>query len=112
MRLLRILAIAIASALAPVAAGVPVQAQPAAPAPSDEAMAAARELFALMFGTAVRRLNAQAVGGAWPAIESALKARNPGLDAATLTELRAEFERIRLEHLYQLMKDMPDVYAR
>lgn len=81
-------------------------------APNADALAAARELFAVTFERAGVQLNAQAVEHTWPSLENALRAKNPLLDAATLGELRREFERIRLEKLQGLLKDAPAVYAR
>jgi hypothetical protein len=80
--------------------------------PADDALAAARELFAVTFERAGAQLNAQAVEHTWPSLENALRARNPLLDAKTLGELRSEFERIRLEKLRALLKDAPTIYAR
>ena len=80
--------------------------------PNDEALAAARELFAVTFERAGAQLNAQAVEHTWPSLENALRGRNPLLDTATLAELKREFERIRLEKLQALLKDAPAIYAR
>jgi hypothetical protein len=41
-----------------------------------------------------------------------LRGKNPALDAATLGDLRREFERIRLQKVRELMKDTPAIYAR
>jgi hypothetical protein len=43
---------------------------------------------------------------------NALRARNPNLDAATLSGLKQEFERIRLAKLRAVIKDLPEIYAR
>jgi hypothetical protein len=106
MRGFRILALV--AALAP--------ASPAAaedrPTPSTEALAAARELFAVTFERAGVQLNAQAVEHTWPSVEKALRLKNPGLDEATLANLRGEFERIRLRKMQELLKDAPVIYAR
>jgi hypothetical protein len=83
-----------------------------ASAPSEEALAVARDLFAVTFERAGAQLNAQAVEHTWPSLENALRGRNPLLDAATIAELKREFERIRLEKLQALLKDAPVVYAR
>jgi len=45
----------------------------------------------------------------WPQIEA--KARS-SVDAQTLVELRAEFERVVLDFVTQSLKDMPAIYAR
>ena len=80
--------------------------------PSPEALTIARELFAVTFDRAGVQLNAQAVEHTWPAIENALRGKNPMLDATALADLRREFERIRLDKMRALMKDGPSVYAR
>jgi hypothetical protein len=77
-----------------------------------EALAAAQALFAVMFERAGVQLNAQAVEHTWPSVENALRARNPNLDAATLSGLKQEFERIRLAKLRAVIKDLPEIYAR
>jgi hypothetical protein len=105
MRVLRCLAFAMAIA-------APFAAAAAERRASGEALAAARELFTVTFDRAGAELNAQAVEHTWPSLENALRARNPMLDAATLAGLRREFERIRLEKLRELMKDVPAIYAR
>ena len=79
---------------------------------SPEAMEAAQALFTQLFVHGFTALNAQAVETAWPGIESALRAQKPDLSAATLAELRREFERIRLARLSEILKDIPAIYAR
>jgi hypothetical protein len=83
-----------------------------ASAPGEESLAVARDLFAVTFERAGAQLNAQAVEHTWPSLENALRGRNPLLDAATLAELKREFERIRLEKLQALLKGAPAIYAR
>jgi uncharacterized protein len=80
--------------------------------PSAEALAAAQELFSLLFEGAVAALNAQAVEYAWPGIEASLREKVPSISAATLAALRAEYQHIRLAHMREAMKDMPALYAR
>jgi hypothetical protein len=41
-----------------------------------------------------------------------LRSQKPDLTAATLAELRREFERIRLARLSEIVKDVPAIYAR
>ncbi|HKA81929.1 MAG TPA: DUF2059 domain-containing protein [Xanthobacteraceae bacterium] len=86
-----------------------VRAQNAA---SAETMEAAQALFTQLFAHGFVALNAQAVETAWPGIENALRAQKPSIDAATLAELRREFERIRLARLSEIVKDVPAIYAR
>jgi hypothetical protein len=105
MRALRIVTIAAAFVAAAPAYCVEIPASP-------ETLATAHELFAVTFDRAGVQINVQAVERAWPSIENALRAKNPLLDAAALSELRREFERIRLEKMRELMKDTPAIYAR
>ena len=86
-----IFAVAIVLAVAS-SSPVPSHAQ----APSPRSMEAAQALFGLLFAHGFVSLNAQAVELAWPGIEGAVRAQKPTVDAATLAELRREFERIRL----------------
>jgi uncharacterized protein len=81
-------------------------------AASAESMEAAQALFTQLFAHGFVALNAQAVETAWPGIEGALRAPKPNIDAATLAELRREFERIRLARLSEIVKDLPAIYAR
>lgn len=83
-----------------------------AQAPSPRSMEAAQALFGLLFAHGFVSLNAQAVELAWPGIEGAVRAQKPSVDAATLAELRREFERIRLARLREITKDLPAIYAR
>ncbi|HKA70600.1 MAG TPA: DUF2059 domain-containing protein [Xanthobacteraceae bacterium] len=55
---------------------------------------------------------AQITSRAWPTVEQELRAKNPGIDAASIADLRKEFERIQIEFLLDLMKDAPAIYAR
>jgi hypothetical protein len=110
MRRLRHIIVAAALAAATLSPA-PLRAQ-TPPAPSAETMEAARDLFTLIFEHAMGAANARAVATAWPAIESELRSRNPALDAATLAQLRADYERIRLARLRDATTDLPAIYAR
>ena len=99
-----IFAVAIVLAVAS-SSPVPSHAQ----APSPRSMEAAQALFGLLFAHGFVSLNAQAVELAWPGIEGAVRAQKPTVDAATLAELRREFERIRLARLHEITKDLPKV---
>ena len=81
-------------------------------AASAETVEAAQALFTQLFAHGFAALNAQAVETAWPGIENALRAQKPNIDAATLAQLRQEFERIRLARLAEIVKDVPAIYAR
>jgi uncharacterized protein len=110
MRRLRSLAVAVAAAAA--AANVLPIPSHAQGSPSPEVMAAAQALFTQLFAHGFVTQNALAVETAWPGIENALRAQKPSIDAATLAELRREFERIRLARLFEIVKDVPEIYAR
>src|SRR4051812_15174887 len=112
MRSWRIATLVLALAAAALAAAKPGHCAENRAAASPETLAVASELFYITFDRAGTELNAQAVDLAWPGIENALRARNPGLDADKLAGLRRDFERIRLQKLRDLMKDAPAVYAR
>ncbi|HXD45401.1 MAG TPA: DUF2059 domain-containing protein [Pseudolabrys sp.] len=77
--------------------------------PSLDAMAAATELAALMSGDTVGQMSAALTAQIWPNIERQL---GPKVDAATLTELRGEFEQSLSSFTTQVMRDSPGVYAR
>jgi hypothetical protein len=86
--------------------------QAAAPAPSAEAIAVAKELFAIMSGDMINDLTGKMIAQIWPTVEQALRNQYPQLDAATSAELRAEFERLTAADLTDYMKDAPAIYAR
>ena len=104
MRIFSILSL-VAALVAPFHAG-------AIDSPSPATLAAAGELFAVTFERAGVQLNAQAVEHTWPSMENALRSKNPGLDAGVLGGLRRDFERIRLQKMHDLLKDVPAIYAR
>ena len=90
----------------------PARAQPPPPpssAPAAEAMAAARDLAALMNGDTVGQMSAALTAQIWPNIERQL---GPKVDAATLAELRVEFEHALSSFTDEVMRDSPAVYAR
>ena len=105
LRILAFAAVLAAANVLPAAARAQGQA-------SGETGEAAQALFNQLFVHGFVALNAQAVEIAWPGIETALRAQKPGIDAATLAELRREFERIRLARLSDAVKDVPAIYAR
>jgi hypothetical protein len=80
-----------------------------APAPSPETLKAAQELAALMSGDTVGQMSAAMTAQIWPAIERQLGAK---VDAATLTELRGQFEQSLSAFSKAAMADAPAVYAR
>jgi hypothetical protein len=82
-----------------------------APAASEqsEALQVANELFALLSKDMLNDLTSGMMAQMWPAVERQMR---PGLDPATLAELRAEFERIQRESLTEVMKGAAPIYAR
>lgn len=105
LRILAFAAVLAAASFLPAAAHAQGQA-------AGETAEAAQALFNQLFVHGFVALNAQAVEIAWPGIEAAVRAQKPGIDAATLAELRREFERIRLARLSDAVKDVPAIYAR
>lgn len=78
-------------------------------APPPEAMAAAKDLAALMGGDTVAQMSAALTAQIWPNIEQQL---GPKVDAATLAELRGQFEASLSNFSKEVMADSPAVYAR
>src|SRR6516164_1176457 len=76
---------------------------------SPESMQAASELASIMSKDLLAQMTNQMTAQVWPQIEA--KARG-SVDAQTLAELRAEFERVVLDFVTQSLKDMPAIYAR
>ena len=81
----------------------PVSAQtPSAPPP--EAMAAAKDLAALMGGDTVGQMSAALTAQIWPNIEQQLGTK---VDAATLAELRSQFEASLSNFTKEVMRASP-----
>jgi uncharacterized protein len=114
MRTLRVLLLASGIGLAGVAAAAAQGANPAAPAsaPSAETLATAKELIALMSGDMMNDLTGKMAAQVWPNVEQSLRTQFPKIDAATVTELRAEFEKQMAANVAESMNDAPAVYAR
>jgi hypothetical protein len=81
-------------------------------APPPEALAAAEQLVAVfntqVVGDTITNLTAQV----WPGVESALREQNPKTDAATIAELRKEFERLMIANYAEVAKDAPAIYTK
>ena len=77
--------------------------------PSAETLAAARELSAIMTGDTIGQMTTAMSAQIWPTIAQQLSAK---VDAATIAEIRAEFERSLTEFTGEVMKDAPETYAR
>jgi len=81
-------------------------------APSAEALAAARDLVAILSGDLIQDMLSKVNAQAWPKIEQGLRVQHPDLDAATTAELRAEFENYLRRSMTEAMADAPGIYAR
>jgi hypothetical protein len=77
--------------------------------PSPDAVAAAKDLMAIMSPDLVGQMMRGMVAQMWPQVERSF---GPQIDAATSAELRAEFERTTQQFVMDSMQDMPQVYAR
>jgi len=84
--------------------------QPATPSP--ETLAVAKELVAMMTGDIVNDMATKTSAQAWPTIEQGMRRQYPQIDAATLAELRAEFEKQMLSSVNEGMNEAPAIYAR
>jgi hypothetical protein len=107
MKILRALLVASAVGMSVIPASAQ---QPAAPSP--EAIAVAKELVALMTGDIVNDMASKTNAQAWPTIEQGLRGQYPQIDAGTVAELRAEFEKQLLTGMTEGMNDAPAIYAR
>ena len=76
---------------------------------SPEALAAARELSAIMTGDTMTQITGALTAQIWPTIERAFSSK---VDAATLAELRAEFEKTVNALTADVMKGSPAIYAK
>jgi hypothetical protein len=77
---------------------------------SPEALAAAKELFAILSKDMTNEITNSMTAQLWPLIERDLGAKS--IDQATRAELRKEFARIQLEHMSFILVDVPPIYAR
>jgi len=76
---------------------------------SPEALAVARDLSAIMTGDTMTQITAAMTAQIWPSIERTFGTK---VDAATLAELRAEFEKTVSSFTADVMKDAPAIYAK
>jgi uncharacterized protein len=111
MKILRILLVASAVGMSGIIAAAAQQ--PAAPSP--EAMAAAKELIAIMSPDMIKDMNNKIFAQMWPAMEQALQSQFSKMDEATATgmkaEIRAEVEKEVVKEVTGLMDIMPAIYA-
>ena len=92
----------------------PPPAQPSAEAlqAATELVQAATELMQVVSASMSSEMVTRTTSQVWPQIEAALRAQNNAIDAATIAELRQEFDRQMTASVSGLMKDAPAIYAR
>jgi hypothetical protein len=78
-------------------------------APSPEALRAAQELSAIVNADTITQMSGAMTAQIWPSIENSLASK---VDAATLAELRVEFERSVAAFAGETTKYTPPVYAQ
>src|ERR1041385_5992958 len=102
------------TAIAPAAAqGAGDPSLPGKGAPSAEALAAARDLVAVvMSNDTIHQMSAQMVAQIWPSIEHSLRTKQSGITPEQVADLRGEYERIFVDYLNNAMADAPALYAR
>lgn len=110
MRYFSILPI-VAAAMLSLASLAGAQAPPASP-PSPEALQAAKDLVAVVSSDTIKQLTTSMAGTFWPQIEAAVRKQYPTIDAATLAELRGEFEHTMNDAMVVGMAEAPAIYAR
>jgi len=88
-------------------AGVQARAEDQA---SPEALAAAKDLMAVISPDMMKQLATSISATFWPVVEQ--KAKADKIDDATIGELRTEFERIQVAFASDAMKEAPPIYAR
>jgi len=76
---------------------------------SPEALQAANELAAIMSKDLLAQMTSQMTAQVWPQIEAKFQG---SVDAATVADLRVEFERVVLNFVTQSLKEMPVLYAK
>ncbi|MGO9133728.1 MAG: DUF2059 domain-containing protein [Methylovirgula sp.] len=96
-----IVSLSFAFGAAPVRAETPV---------TPESLQAAKELLAITSGDIMTQLTSQIGNAFWPSIVQRAKAQK--IDDATIAELRAEFDKIQLAFVTEVMNEAPPIYAR
>ena len=76
---------------------------------SADALQAARELQAVMSGDLVKQMVDQMMTAMWPGVENQFRAK---VNAATLADIRGEFQRIMLKYVLTVQDEAPAVYAK
>jgi hypothetical protein len=80
--------------------------------PSVEVMQAARELASIISINNAAQVTASINEQMWPILVAQLRQKYPSIDAATLSELRSEFEKLQVLTIMEANKDLPAIYAR
>jgi len=113
MRMLRALRMMLCAAALGLAGVPPAGAQnPSAARPTPETLQAAKDLVGLMSGATVSEMTSDMTAKVWPQLEAALRTQYPKIDAATLSDLRAEYEKLVSDTVTDAMKEAPPIYAR
>jgi hypothetical protein len=81
-------------------------------APSPETLQAAKELVSTVSSGMISEMAGRMTAQVWPSMETALRTQNPRIDAATITELRDEFQKLIVGYVSEIMNDLPAIYAR
>jgi uncharacterized protein len=76
---------------------------------SPQALQAAQALVAVLSGDMVTQMSRAMTGQIWPKIEAQF---GPKTDAATMMELRTEFEKALENFVRESLKDAPALYAK
>jgi hypothetical protein len=76
---------------------------------SPEAQAAANDLAKIMSVETIGQMTKAMTAQVWPKLEAGLRAK---VDAETLAEVRAEFEKALQDFTVEAMTDAPAIYAR
>ena len=74
---------------------------------TPDAIQAANELASILSKDLLAQMTSQMTTQIWPQIEA-----QAHVDAATLAELRGQFEQIMLDFVTESLKDIPGIYAR
>jgi hypothetical protein len=110
MKILRIFALVMVTAVG--GAETAVSQSAAKSQGSTETLQAANDLFSLVSKQLVSVLASESTAQVWPSVELSLRARNRGLSADTVAQLRKEFEQLQFDYISESMKDVPAIYAR
>jgi hypothetical protein len=76
---------------------------------SPEALRAAQSLAAVVTGDNVKQMSSALINQMWSGLENQLQDK---VDAATLSEMRGEIERLLTKFVSEAMKEAPAIYAR